>query len=668
MPNLTGTTLGVYQVVERIGRGGMATVYKAYQPGVDRHVAIKVLTAELAANDTFARRFLREARILARLQHPHILPVFDFGQDGDVTYLVMPYLPSGTLADRLRDKPMPLPFIKRVARQMSEALDYAHSQGLLHRDIKPSNILLDEQDNCLLADFGIARLFEASTRLTATGGILGTPAYMSPEQGRGDALDSRSDVYSLGVILYQMATGRVPFTGDTPIGVVLQHVQNAPPAPRGLNPNLDSHVARVLQQALAKEPDQRFQTAGELARALEGRELPAQPGAVAGAQDETIVDALPAADASRGRRPNRRLYAVAALVFLVALLGGGTLIRSLTPDKPPATPPANGAGGDPVQVAAVITGTSPIATATASPTPTATATAVTPTATPTATAGATPMPSPSPTTDWRHGRLAFILSRSGSKTLTTQDLDTGSEPQVLFAPTSTFLLGPTWSPNGQQIALYEIGGQLFVVDAATGEEWLSPQNCTSPTWSPDGSQLLCRSSDPVVFRIFDVASGAVVSQVTRPGSAVLPEWSPTAPEIAYAMLDDGTSSIWRMSLENGLTQPLASGGPENYAPSWSPDGQWLAYQSRLGSVVSEIWIVDRNGQNARRLTATPSGAWSRAPSWSPDGQWLAYVSSQNGSIDGEHGEVFVIPVSGGDAQQVTFTGGSIYNWRADWGE
>jgi Tol biopolymer transport system component len=122
-----------------------------------------------------------------------------------------------------------------------------------------------------------------------------------------------------------------------------------------------------------------------------------------------------------------------------------------------------------------------------------------------------------------------------------------------------------------------------------------------------------------------------------------------------------------MSLEDELTQPLAVGGPENYAPSWSPDGQWLAYQSRLGSVQSEIWIVDRNGRNARRLTNTPSGAWSRAPSWSPDGQWLAYVSSQNGSIDSEHGEVFVIPVSGGDAQQVTFTGGSVYNWRADWG-
>lgn len=672
MPDLTGKTLGAYEIIELIGRGGMASVYKAYQPGVERHVAVKVLPAAMAGQETFAQRFLREARVVAQLQHPYILPVFDFGQAEGVSYLVMPYIQSGALADRLQGGPMSMTFIRRVARQMGEALDYAHSQGLLHRDIKPGNILMDQGGNCMLADFGIAKLYEAGTKLTRTGGILGTPAYMSPEQARGETLDHRSDIYALGVILYHMATGQVPFTGDSPISVALQHATKPVPPPRSRNPALSAHVEQVLVQALAKDPDRRFQKASAMANALE------DAAARATHRQETLIESPPAAvGGPQASRFNRRLFAGLAILLVLMAVGGGALVRALTPPEqnigegPPGgdesalaqVPATRSLGAGDLSVVAALTST-PTATA-ADATPVTVAETATPTNTPAPTETTTPTATPQ--SDWRQGRLTFILSQSGAKSLYTQDLGISGDAELLFAPAEGgFLLGPTWSADGQRIALYNLGGQLYIVDAGTGEGRTSPQSCTSPTWSPTDDRLLCRATNPATFRIFDADTGAITRELTRPSTAVLPKWSPDGGEIAYALLDGDVSSIWRMSLETQQTVPLADDGGENYAPAWSPDGQWVAYQSRLGSANSEIWIVDRNGQNARRLTNTPSGSWSRAPTWSPDGQWLAFVSNQRESLDAEHGEVYIVNIQSGDVEQVTFTGGSVYNWRVDW--
>lgn len=196
MEDLTGRQFGAYQIVAPLGEGGMAAVYKAYHPAVDRYVAIKVLPRQYAADPDFTARFEREARLLAKLQHPHILPIFDYGQANGYTYLVMPFVPSGTLTDLLKGQPLPLLQVRRLITQVGEALAYAHAHGLIHRDVKPSNVLLDESGNCLLSDFGLARMTEGSLKLTVTGAVLGTPAYMSPEQGMGQPLDGRSDVYA----------------------------------------------------------------------------------------------------------------------------------------------------------------------------------------------------------------------------------------------------------------------------------------------------------------------------------------------------------------------------------------------------------------------------------------------------------------------------------------
>jgi hypothetical protein len=268
MEDLTGKQLGPYRVIAPLGEGGMAAVYKAYQPGMDRYVALKVLPHHFAHDPDFVSRFQREAKIIARLQHPHILPVHDFGTADGYTYLVMPFIASGTLADLLQRARLPLQQLRTVIAQVGDALDYAHARGIVHRDVKPSNILIDERGNCLLTDFGIARMVEGATLLTHTGAIMGTPAYMAPEQGLGQSVDGRSDIYALGVILYELVTGRTPFAAETPLALVLKHIHDPLPPPRSLDPSVPDDLERVILKALAKNPADRYQTAGEFVRAL----------------------------------------------------------------------------------------------------------------------------------------------------------------------------------------------------------------------------------------------------------------------------------------------------------------------------------------------------------------------------------------------------------------
>ena len=268
MEDLIGKQFGQYQIVEPLGEGGMAAVYKGYQPAMERFVAVKVLPRQMASSDEFLTRFRREAKLLAQLQHPHILPVFDYGEADGYPYIIMPFVHSGTLTELLTRGRLPLSEVRRIMIQLGEALGYAHARGMIHRDIKPSNVLIDEQGNCLLSDFGLARMADASAKLTTSGAIMGTPAYMSPEQGAGSKVDHRSDIYSLGIVLYEMVTSRVPYVAETPIAVVFKHIQDALPSARNFNPTLPESIELVLLKALAKRPEDRFQTAEEFIQAI----------------------------------------------------------------------------------------------------------------------------------------------------------------------------------------------------------------------------------------------------------------------------------------------------------------------------------------------------------------------------------------------------------------
>lgn len=264
--------LGKYEIVTRLGRGGMAEVYKAYHASLDRYVAIKVLHQFLADDEEFARRFGREAQNIARLKHPNIVQVYDYeyDQDSDSYYMVMELVDGVTLKERLTElhdqgEALIIDEALRITREAASALEYAHRTGMIHRDVKPANLMLDTQDNdrVVLTDFGIAKIVTGSQH-TVTGGLVGTPAYMAPEQGVGESGDERSDLYSLGVILYQMVTGTLPFDADTPLALILKHMND--PVPTLDRPGLvvPQRVDGIVHKLLEKEPEDRYQTAASL--------------------------------------------------------------------------------------------------------------------------------------------------------------------------------------------------------------------------------------------------------------------------------------------------------------------------------------------------------------------------------------------------------------------
>ncbi len=265
--DLTGRTLGQYEIGQQLGQGGMATVYVAQQTSIGRTVAIKVMPSYFMGEPNFLQRFEREVKVIAGLQHPRVLPVFDYGQLEGRPYIVMAYMPGGTLADKIRQGPMPLSEVSRLITQIAEGLDHAHNKGVIHRDFKPSNVLLDENGNAHLADFGIAKISESTVQLTGSG-IVGTPAYMAPEMAETGAVTPAVDIYALGITLYQMLAGKYPYQGETPIRVMMAHAQDPIPDVRQVRPDVPEAVSQVVMKAMAKNPADRYATAGELAADL----------------------------------------------------------------------------------------------------------------------------------------------------------------------------------------------------------------------------------------------------------------------------------------------------------------------------------------------------------------------------------------------------------------
>lgn len=266
-----GENVGPYRIISQLGQGGMATVYKAYHASLDRYVAIKVLHTAFKEDPTFTARFAREARVLAKLEHTNIVPIYDFAEHNGDPYLVMKYVEGDTLKARMSAPrgALPMDEVLKVVDAVGGGLSYAHKQGILHRDIKPSNVIITHDNQYFLSDFGLARIASAGESTLSQDTMLGTPNYISPEQAKGVRdLDARTDIYSFGVLLYEMVVGRVPFSGDTPFAIIHDHIYTPLPLPSKVNPNVSEEVERVLLKALAKDREDRFADASLLVSAF----------------------------------------------------------------------------------------------------------------------------------------------------------------------------------------------------------------------------------------------------------------------------------------------------------------------------------------------------------------------------------------------------------------
>lgn len=268
---LIGQEIGQYVVMSKIGQGGMASVYKAFQSSLARYVAIKVLPKELAKDASFVKRFQGEAKAVAALEHPHILPVYDSGSYHDQLYMVMRFVDGGTLDDLLAENNLSYTRIAQIIGDIASALDYAHSLGIVHRDVKPSNVLIDQHGVVLLTDFGLAKVVKDSdqSRITKVGTVVGTATYMAPEQAADEPLDARSDIYSLGVVLFEMLTGRPPFDAETMVAIALKHINEPTPSLQAIDPNIPAVLEQVVFKAMEKWPEDRYQTAAEFGNALQ---------------------------------------------------------------------------------------------------------------------------------------------------------------------------------------------------------------------------------------------------------------------------------------------------------------------------------------------------------------------------------------------------------------
>ena len=390
-----GETLnGRYQIIELLGQGGMSAVYKANDPNLRRVVALKLIHPHLSSDPEFVRRFEEEATVVAQLRHPNVIQVFDFTHDDETYYIVFEFVPGETLQDRLKrlhdsGRQMSIDDTINIITQSADALEYAHSKGLVHRDIKPANIMVNVQNNPIVMDFGIAKII-GGTQHTATGAVLGTARYMSPEQIKGEKIDARTDIYSLGVTLFEMLGGRPPFNADSAMTVMMMHMTDPVPNLHDLRADVPPGLVAVVNKAMAKDPDQRFQSAAEFAAALNNPDLLTAPA------DATMVET------SRTIAPDPEKTIIEPVVAAAALSESATAAQSGERAAPPPTPSSS-----------------------------------------TATAGGSP--------NWLYiagGALALILLLAGVWAIFLRNDGTGEEPPAVVAtePAAEVVVAPTEAP------------------------------------------------------------------------------------------------------------------------------------------------------------------------------------------------------------------------------
>lgn len=508
-PILTGSRLGKYEIIEEIGWGGMGTVYRGYDPLLDRDVAVKVLAPLLVRDKECVGRFQREARAAAKLKHPNIVTIYDVGQDGSWYYFVMEYVPGQTLADRLRNRvALPAKEVLAILRPLASALDHAHYQGVGHRDVKPGNVIVGEAGQVTLTDFGIARAMQVS-RMTPTGAVVGTAEYMAPEQVQARSVDARSDQYSLGIVAYQMLAGQVPFQADSMMALLYKVVHEPPPPLTGHRPDLPTALGTVIERALAKEPGGRYSTASAFVAAMEQAlagapvetgaatavlveekptmtpeplETAGVPGPATPARARAAAPIpTPAPQPGKVRRtgvPVRTWALGGATVAVLVVVGIGLALAGARGTRSQSTPPAKETGiaaALPPEVGGATVTVLPSSshTATLAPEPPSTPSAIS--EAPAAPAKETSIPSPSP-------------SPSSTPTATPEPTSTPSLTATpLPSPTPTNTLPPKASPTAER----ELAATVVPASPTVSQSTTTPQSVAA-----FGEMTLLRPAPP----------------------------------------------------------------------------------------------------------------------------------------------------------------------------
>ena len=605
-----------YAITSLLGEGAMGEVYLASDEQTGQQVAVKILARQLITRPELIERFRREAETLRTLDHPNIVKFVDtFEYEGQYV-IVMEYLAGGSLHDLIKKGPLPIDRAHRIALELCDSLIRSHHLNIIHRDIKPENVLLTADGKPKLADFGVARLNEG-TRMTRTGTQVGTPYYMSPEAWEGQTIDAQADIWSLGVMLFEMLAGQVPFGGDTGASVMNKVLTTQPPDLKKLRAEVSPGLAKIVSRMLTRDKKRRYQTMRQVAVDLES-------GKPAANFNSVLV------------------FSGGAVILMLILATLGVAFNWIVNPSPLET---------------------------ASPTSPATETSIpTPEETPTET--------PIVASSFEQGKLVYVR-RDAAKVYHLDLLDFASsvQPQLLLSPespTQSRYYSPWLTSDGKSLVFDDLYlGKIFFMDLEVNGSPKLIDKCASASFAPDGRRVVCHLNGADYFPIYDVVTGEMVATINHGMFGALhPVWSPDGSEIAFSILEvGGGSSIWKVDVDGGNPIPLAKDRSENYTSGWSPDGEWIAFQSTLTSEKSEVWIMRNDGSERRQLTFSGGGPnWSRGPCFSPDGQWLAFVSNRNGSDGEDFGDVFVVSLLTDETQQVTHTDGRVLDFRVTWGK
>jgi Tol biopolymer transport system component/serine/threonine protein kinase len=599
-----GSRLGPYEILSLLGSGGMGEVYRARDPRLGRDVAIKVLPAAFSADADRLRRFEQEARAAAALNHPNIVTIHSVEEANGLRFLTMELVEGKPLSDLIPKNGMPLDRLLNIATPLASALSAAHSKGITHRDLKPANVMIGAEGQVKILDFGLAKLREAAPAevdmtglatepITSEGRIVGTVAYMSPEQAEGKSIDPRSDIFSLGVILYELATGERPFKGDTTISTITSILRDTPRPITELNHTLPRDLAKIVRHCLVKDVEHRYQTAKDLRNDLEELKRDIESGEVV---TPAAIHSVPPAQ----RWPRAVMAVVAVAAFATLLVWRWTSHRST--------------GTGPVPVEATFT------QLTSEP-------------------GAEVSPSLSPDGRWivyssaATGHAAIYLRSVGGQLAINLTKDSPADDTQ-----------PTFSPDGEWIAFRSErdGGGIFVM-GRTGE---SVRRLTdagfNPAWSPTGEEVVFADdwiyNDPFtrtrVSALWAVTVATGAKRLITKGDAVQPHWSPHGDRIAYWAIPWGGSGggqrdLWTVPARGGTAVQVTDDPATDWNPLWSPDGKFLYFASDRGGSMN-LWRVPID-EHSGKVLGRPEAITAPAPfvgdlSIAADGRHLAYAS------------------------------------------